>query len=107
MGSRSKCGHHTKCHSNVPKRGHKQKRLGKDHNVKSNDATYDFHAVEEHQLEEDNESIATVEQEVIADEVKSQVPSALAADRDIVEGPVEQLFCSAALSAQGGIHSVV
>lgn len=58
-------------------------------------------------LEDDDHLIATALQEVIANEVKSQVTNALGTIADMVEESVEQRLCAATLSAQMGICSVL
>lgn len=79
----------------------------------SNEANRDCQRVQEQQVEpelapeEDDDLIATVLQEVIANEVRSQVTNALATMLHMMEKTVEQFFLSATLGARGGILIVV
>lgn len=57
--------------------------------------------------EDDDESRGTAIQEVIADEVTSQVAKALMTIMDMVKESVEHLICAATRNAQGGIRTVL
>lgn len=56
---------------------------------------------------DENDSIATSLQDVIANEVKLQIANALMAIPDLVEEVTEKLFCTTIFSAQGVIHIAV
>lgn len=80
---------------------------------KSDDTNRDCHGVGEQQVEsgpapeDGDDSIATALQEVIPDEVKSQVKNAMVEVLVMVEGAVEHLFQASTPSAQGGICTMM
>lgn len=61
----------------------------------------------EHAHDNDDVSIATALEEVIADEAKSQVTNAWVTILEMLEKAVEQPFHSTNLNAQGEIRSMV
>lgn len=93
---------------------HVNKHLRNDPNTwNSDDTNHECQGAQEQQVEsgripeDERDSIAPGLQDVITDELKSQVSNGLLATPEMVDQAVEQIFCAASLSARGCIRSVV